>query len=119
MKPNSLVSRVYKAKYVPNVTFLDAQLGDNPSFIWRSIWEVKFVIVVGARWKIGAGNTINILGQPWLKDEANPYITSYTPEIQQSKVSSLLNMDSKQPGMRTSLVICLMLEIIIVFIKSL
>ena len=35
--PDSLVSKVYKARYFPGGNFLDAILGNNPIFIWRSI----------------------------------------------------------------------------------
>lgn len=44
-QPNSLVSQLYKAKYFSQVNFLNAQLGNNPSFIWRSIWEARAVIL--------------------------------------------------------------------------
>lgn len=33
----SLVSRVYKARYYPRCDFLNASIGNNPSFVWRSI----------------------------------------------------------------------------------
>lgn len=33
---NSLVGRVYLARYYPSASFLDAKLEANPSFIWRS-----------------------------------------------------------------------------------
>lgn len=36
---DSLVGRIYKAKYHPNSTFMNAKIGGNPSFIWRSILE--------------------------------------------------------------------------------
>lgn len=94
--PNILVAQIYKAKYFPNETFLDSQLGFNPSFIWRSIWEAKLVIVAGARWKVGSGNKINISGQPWLKDESNPFITSNNPSIQHNTVSSLMRVGAKE-----------------------
>lgn len=38
---NSLVSRIYKAPYYPNGNFLSVSLGSNPSYVWRSIWEAK------------------------------------------------------------------------------
>lgn len=38
--PNSLVSRVLKAKYFPNSSFLEAKLGSGPSYLWRSIRRV-------------------------------------------------------------------------------
>jgi len=38
-KPESLVTRVFKARYFPRSSFLVAKLGHNPSFVWRSIWN--------------------------------------------------------------------------------
>ena len=40
----SLVARVYRARYFPNGTFLDAELGSNPSYVWRSIMEAQHVV---------------------------------------------------------------------------
>lgn len=94
-QPNSLVSRVYKAKYFPKSHFLDAELGFNPSFIWRSIWEVRTVILAGAKWKVGLGTNIKMVGQPWLPDDQNPYVTSISPTLCDNTVSSLLSLDSK------------------------
>ena len=34
---SSLFSRVYKAKYFPNGDFVEAEVGKNASFAWRSI----------------------------------------------------------------------------------
>lgn len=48
-RPNSLVSQLYKARYFPQSSFLDAEMGNNPNFIWRSVWEAKAVIVAGSR----------------------------------------------------------------------
>lgn len=35
-KPESLSSRIYKARYFAESNFLEAGIGNNPSFIWRS-----------------------------------------------------------------------------------
>ena len=51
-QPNSLVARMFKARYFPNATFLTALLGNNPSFVWRSIWEAQSLVKNGSRWKI-------------------------------------------------------------------
>lgn len=88
--PRSLVGHIYKARYFPKTNFLEAILENNPSFIWMSIWEAKLVIVVGARWKVGRGDKINITGQPWLSDEQNPFISSDSRVLAQNTVSTLM-----------------------------
>ena len=40
-KPSSLCARTLKARYFPNTSILDASLGHNPSFIWRSVFSAK------------------------------------------------------------------------------
>ncbi|KAL8131281.1 hypothetical protein AgCh_007272 [Apium graveolens] len=93
--PSSLVSKVFKARYFPDCSFMDAQIGNNPSFVWRSIWEAKHVIAAGMRWKIGSGNSVNILDQPWLLDDHNPFITSAVQGLENYKVSALMAMDHR------------------------
>lgn len=92
-KPNSLVTKVFKARYFSDKSFLEAVVGNNPSFVWRSIWEAKQVISADMRWKIGSGNSVNILGQPWLLDANNPFITSDARGLENHKVSSLMVED--------------------------
>jgi len=45
----SLVSRIFKARYYPNSSYLDAKLGHNPSFVWGSILNAKVVVRQGSR----------------------------------------------------------------------
>lgn len=35
--PDSFVAKVLKAKYYKQTDFLNARIGSNPSYIWRSI----------------------------------------------------------------------------------
>ena len=42
--PNSLMARVYKAKYFPYDDIFNAKLGSNPSYAWRSIFNSLEVI---------------------------------------------------------------------------
>jgi hypothetical protein len=39
--PDSLVAKVLKAKYFPNNTFLDAELGYKATYVWESIDDIK------------------------------------------------------------------------------
>lgn len=84
---------LFKARYFPDCSFLEAEIGNNPNFIWRSIWEAKHVISAGMRWKIGSGNSVNIIGQPWLLDDNNPFITSNVQGLENRKVSALMAME--------------------------
>uniref|UniRef100_A0A2N9IN55 Reverse transcriptase domain-containing protein n=1 Tax=Fagus sylvatica TaxID=28930 RepID=A0A2N9IN55_FAGSY len=65
--PNSIVSRVLKAKYYPGISFLEATVKSNASFIWRSICEAKKVLLAGMRWRVGTGSSIKIWSDPWLQ----------------------------------------------------
>ena len=38
----SLFYRVYKARYFPRCSFLEAKLGPNPSFVWRSLCAARY-----------------------------------------------------------------------------
>lgn len=41
---SSLASRIFRARYYPNGSFLTAKLGNNPSYIWRSILEAQVLL---------------------------------------------------------------------------
>src|SRR4030067_946497 len=43
-EPDSLVSRIFKARYFPHSDYLSASLGNNPSYVWRSILEARFIV---------------------------------------------------------------------------
>ena len=45
--PKSLLTRIFKAKYFPRRDFLEAHIGHNPSFTWRSIWSSQNLIKLG------------------------------------------------------------------------
>ena len=51
----SLFFKVYKARYFPNSSFMDADLGANPSFVWRSSLEARELIRAGTAWTVGDG----------------------------------------------------------------
>lgn len=74
MDNHSLVSRVLKANYYPESSFLEAKDGLNSSWAWLSILEGRKVIQRGIRWKVGNGRSIRVAYDPWL-----PRPTTFNP----------------------------------------
>ncbi|XP_060960731.1 uncharacterized protein LOC133031277 [Cannabis sativa] len=93
-KPDSFAGRVYKAKYFPNSDFISFDLGNNPSFVWRSIWGAKDLVRLGAARVIGDGRNTRIMGTPWLPSTSNKYVSSTHPGLSTHTISSLF-----QPNM--------------------
>lgn len=95
-KPDSLVARVYKARYYSQSSFLEARMGSNPSYIWRSLMAVQSVLHNGVRTCIGNGTSTIIGRDPWLPDDENSYVTTDLHDsIAQAPVSSLFNMQGE------------------------
>ncbi|KAM6568466.1 hypothetical protein CsatB_016451 [Cannabis sativa] len=92
---SSLVTKIYKARYFPKDTFLNANVGNNPSFIWKSIVESKDVIKAGARVRIGSGLNTSILSYPWIPDLQQPYVSSTHPGLEGKTVASLMQIQYK------------------------
>lgn len=69
---------------------MEADLGHNPSFIWRGIWSSQAIIARGYRWRIGDSNAISVWKDPWIHDPRNLFIQSpMPPNLQPLKVSDL------------------------------
>ncbi|XP_031099854.1 uncharacterized protein LOC116004057 [Ipomoea triloba] len=90
--PQSLVPRIYKARYFPRSSFVDATLGGCPSFCWRSIMAAHELVCSGVRRRIGNGKTTLIWGHPWLPDDPDPLIQTVMPQgLDGSFVSGLID----------------------------
>ena len=88
----SLFFRVYKARYLPNTSFLEAELGTNPSFVWQSLLAARDIIHVRFRWTIGDGRNISVAAHSWLP---HPPVFLNTPS-QNMKVADLIDNDTRQ-----------------------
>ncbi|KAL1827804.1 hypothetical protein ACET3Z_006216 [Daucus carota] len=94
---NPLASAIMKAKYYPNSSFLDAEVGTNPSYVWRSILASIEVIKAGARKRIGNGRDTCIWGVPWLPEVNNGYVMTPMPvQLQDSRIHSLMQDDGRR-----------------------
>lgn len=61
-----LVTSLMKARYFPESEFLDAKIGNNPSYMWRSMLAAQEVIKQMCRKRIGNGDSIKVWKFPWL-----------------------------------------------------
>ena len=91
-KPSSLVAQIFKARYYHSSSFLEANIGPNPSYVWRSVLASQELIRRGVRRRIGSGEKVNIWSEPWLPDLSNPMVeTPKIARLEQATVSSLIS----------------------------
>jgi hypothetical protein len=92
--PSSLIAKVFKEKYYPLTDVLQAPIGCNPSYAWRSIQASLWVINKGSCWKIGDGSNINIWKDNWVPGHKNFKVFTPTEENSQAKtVNNLILSD--------------------------
>ncbi|KAL5569243.1 hypothetical protein UlMin_025818 [Ulmus minor] len=90
-RPDSLIARVYKAKYYPFSSIWEADASNQSSYTWRSILWGRNLVAARVRWRVGDGSSIMIynsrrLPTPWDFKISSPH---YLPH--QARVSELLD----------------------------
>ena len=89
---HSLFYHVYKARHLPNCSFLEAELGHKPSFVWRSLIAAREVVVRGSRWRVGNGSRILVSSSNWL-----PHRPIFSGDVDHTlRVADLINRDTWQ-----------------------
>ena len=63
---HALFYQVYKSRYFPNCSFMDAEIGSNPSYVWRSLLAARDLIKEGSQWQVGDGSYIEVSTHKWL-----------------------------------------------------
>uniref|UniRef100_A0A803PX49 C2H2-type domain-containing protein n=1 Tax=Cannabis sativa TaxID=3483 RepID=A0A803PX49_CANSA len=91
---SGLVGKIFKARYFANGNFLRESLGNNPSYIWRVYWNPKLWLRRGLR-SVGSGSQVNILHDPWLVDDANPYVESRQDCLVGKMVNALMKVSAE------------------------
>ncbi|XP_019163544.1 PREDICTED: uncharacterized protein LOC109159890 [Ipomoea nil] len=96
-QPSSLAARIIKARYYPQSDFLEAKIGANQSYSWRSVLAGQEVLKRGCVRRIGNGLETSVWKQPWLPNAQNPYVeTPANNNDQHMKVSALIDSDSNE-----------------------
>lgn len=96
-KPDSLVARIYKARYYPNNHVLEAQKSGDASFIWSGICEVKEELRQGFKWVLGDGKSIKIFTDQWLRGKNDYRVENHhINSSRDDKVADYFRPDIKQ-----------------------
>lgn len=86
--PMSLVAQVLKARYFKHMDIVQAKIGSNPSFIWRSMMWGRELLESGLFWRIGDGKSVNLFGDRWIPSMHNKL--SPVSVLEDTEVSSLI-----------------------------
>ena len=88
---DTLVYKIFKAKYFPLGDFLKATLGSNLSFTWQSIFQSLPLLKQGIRCRIGNGTQIDVWIDHWLRDDQNFWVQmTHSAELDDLRVSDLM-----------------------------
>lgn len=85
--PECLLARLLKSRYFPNSTFLEAKIGQRPSYAWRSLLHGRELLLKGLQKRVGDGTSINVWTDLWLEDASDgygpraPWIKNYSFEV--------------------------------------
>ena len=95
--PESLFYKVFKARFFPNCTIMEAIHIGGGSHAWNSILHGRDVLLRGCCWRIGNGNSMRIGQHHWLPRKHPPLVLSpMVDTLADAKVAILIEENSRQ-----------------------
>lgn len=89
--PDSLVAKTFKATYFPMTDFLTAPLGNNPSYIWKSIWATRDVLLKRSCWRVGKRDLIRVKEDAWILSGVNFKLSHAISQLPNFYVSTFID----------------------------
>ena len=92
--PNSLCHRIFKARFFPTCSILEAKDSNTGSYAWKSILSARDVIQKRMVWCIRNGQNVQIKEDRWLPSSPRSPIISPLPIVAaETKVQTLINSE--------------------------
>ena len=89
---SSLFYRIFKARFFPNCSIMEATCPSSASYAWKSIIKGRDMIKRGAIWRIGDGKLAHIWGDRWLPQKHSALVLSpWVDGLVEAKVQSLID----------------------------
>lgn len=89
--PNSPTTQVFKSRYFKHVDIMEALLGSNPSYVWRSLCWSRDTLSEGICWKIGKGDKVNIYKDNWIPELKSGRVSTDGANEDRTMVKDFLN----------------------------
>ena len=92
----TLFYKVFKAKFFPNHSLLEAKESNSRSYAWKSILQGRDVILDGACWRVGDGKSIKIWQHHWLpRKHPTKVLSPMVESMEETTVECLINKGTR------------------------
>lgn len=92
----SLVARVFKGRYYPRTSFIQAKVGHNSSYTWKSQLKARHILSDGCVWRIRDDRSVNIWSDKWFfHPEHKNLVTPAKDDCPQVLISDLICQDQR------------------------
>jgi ribonuclease HI len=93
--PNSLCSRVLRARYFKDDDFMNANCPKAASFTWKSILHGRSLLKEGLIWRIGDGAKIDVWKENWIPRSGLKRPLGHKPETTINKLNEVILPDGQ------------------------